>query len=115
MIRLTDEQWERIRDHFPEENISDGRPGRKPTPTRCVLEALWIVAGRQEKFHARQNPPFDQIVSGACRALSRLIVNLAQRLTCATRFRTSRGLMLGQLRLPAKSYCLRPWRERGLR
>ena len=25
MIRLTDEQWERIRDHFPEENIVDGR------------------------------------------------------------------------------------------
>jgi transposase len=43
MIRLTDEQWERIRDHFPEENIGDGRPGRKPTPTRCVLEAVpWI-------------------------------------------------------------------------
>ena len=35
---LTDDQWERIRDHFPEENIADGRPGRKPTPTRCVLE-----------------------------------------------------------------------------
>jgi two-component sensor histidine kinase len=32
MIRLTDEQWERIRDHFPEENIGGGRPGRKPTP-----------------------------------------------------------------------------------
>jgi transposase len=44
MIRLTDEQWERIRDHFPEESIADGRPGRKPTPTRCVLEAvLWIL------------------------------------------------------------------------
>src|SRR5258708_1600108 len=44
MIRLTDEQWKRIRDHFPEENIADGRPGRKPTPTRCVLEAvLWIL------------------------------------------------------------------------
>jgi transposase len=44
MIRLTDEQWERIRDHFPEENIADERPGRKPTPTRCVLEAvLWIL------------------------------------------------------------------------
>jgi len=44
MIRLTDEQWERIRDHFPEENIADGRPGRKPTPTRCVLEAiLWVL------------------------------------------------------------------------
>src|SRR5262245_9231831 len=44
MIRLTDEQWERMRDHFPEEHIADGRPGRKPTPTRCVLEAvLWIL------------------------------------------------------------------------
>src|SRR3989440_1002756 len=44
MIRLTDEQWEHIRDHFPEENIADGRPGRKPIPTRCVLEAvLWIL------------------------------------------------------------------------
>ena len=44
MIQLTDEQWERIRDHFPEEAIADGRPGRKPTPTRCVLEAvLWIL------------------------------------------------------------------------
>jgi hypothetical protein len=31
-------------DHFPEVNIADGRPGRKPTPTRCVLEAvLWIL------------------------------------------------------------------------
>jgi hypothetical protein len=44
MIRLTDEQWERIRDHFPEEKIADGRPARKPIPTRCVLEAvLWIL------------------------------------------------------------------------
>src|SRR5262245_37997649 len=44
MIRLTDEQWERMRDHFPEEHIADGRPGRKPTPTRRVLEAvLWIL------------------------------------------------------------------------
>ena len=30
-------------DHFPEQNIADGRAGRKPTPTRCVLEeVLWI-------------------------------------------------------------------------
>ena len=44
MIRLTDEQWERIRKHFPEEHIPDGRPGRKPIPTRQVLEAvLWIL------------------------------------------------------------------------
>ncbi len=44
MIRLTDENWERIRKHFPEENIPEGRPGRKPIPTRKVLEAvLWIL------------------------------------------------------------------------
>jgi transposase len=44
MIRLTDEQWERIGKHFPEEHIPDGRPGRKPIPTRRVLEAvLWIL------------------------------------------------------------------------
>src|SRR5438046_2325602 len=44
MIRLTDEQWERIREHFPEENVPDSRPGRKPIPTRRVLEAvLWIL------------------------------------------------------------------------
>jgi transposase len=44
MIRLMDEQWKRIRKHFPEEHIPDGRPGRKPIPTRHVLEAvLWIL------------------------------------------------------------------------
>src|SRR5262249_238574 len=44
MIRLTNEQWERIRNHFPEEHIADGRPGRKPIPTRRVFEAvLWIL------------------------------------------------------------------------
>jgi transposase len=30
--------------HFPEEHIPDDRPGRKPVPTRRVLEALlWIL------------------------------------------------------------------------
>src|SRR6201993_440430 len=44
MIRLTDSDWERIRHHFPEENISEGRPGRKPIPSRKILEAvLWIL------------------------------------------------------------------------
>jgi transposase len=38
------EQWNRIRNHFPEEHIPDGRPGRKPIPSRRVLEAaLWIL------------------------------------------------------------------------
>jgi len=44
MLRLTDEQWERIKHHFPEENLPAGRRGRKPIPARNVLEAvLWIL------------------------------------------------------------------------
>ncbi len=43
-ITLTDAQWERIRRHFPEENIPEGRAGRKPVPARRILEAvLWIL------------------------------------------------------------------------
>lgn len=43
-ITLTDTQWERIRPHFPGENIPEGRPGRKPVPTRGILEAVqWIL------------------------------------------------------------------------
>jgi transposase len=38
-ITLTDPQWEKIRGHFPEENVPDGRPGRKAIPTRRVLDA----------------------------------------------------------------------------
>ena len=44
MQRLSDEHWERIWEYFPEENIPDGRPGRKPVPARQVLDAvLWIL------------------------------------------------------------------------
>ena len=44
MLRLSDEHWDRIRDHFPEEHIPPGRPGRKPIATRNVIEAvLWIL------------------------------------------------------------------------
>jgi transposase len=44
MLSLTDEQWARIRDHFPEEHIPEDRPGRKPVAPRHVLEAvLWIL------------------------------------------------------------------------
>ncbi|CAI4030662.1 transposase [Nitrospira tepida] len=44
MLRLSDDQWERIRSHFPEEHLPEGRRGRKPIPTRAVLEVvLWIL------------------------------------------------------------------------
>ena len=44
MLRISDEQWELIRKHFPEEHYPNDRPGRKPIPARKVLEAvLWIL------------------------------------------------------------------------
>ncbi|GMW08128.1 MAG: DDE transposase [Nevskiales bacterium] len=44
MLRITDEQWELIRKHFPEEHYPDDRPGGKPIAARKVLEAvLWIL------------------------------------------------------------------------
>jgi hypothetical protein len=47
MIRLNDEQWERIRKHFPEEHIADDRPGRKPVPHPCAScgDLLACIAG----------------------------------------------------------------------
>ena len=44
MLRLTDEQWELLRNHFPEEPIPDDRPGRKPIPAQKPLGAvLWVL------------------------------------------------------------------------
>src|SRR5215472_13543693 len=44
MIRLTNEQWERIRNHFPEEHIPDGRPGRnRSRPDVFSKAVLWIL------------------------------------------------------------------------
>lgn len=44
MLKLSDDQWIMIREHFPEENIPPDRAGRKPISTRRVLEAvLWIL------------------------------------------------------------------------
>ena len=45
LLKLTDEQWARIRDHFPEDSIPPSRPGRRPVPVREVLNAaLWAMA-----------------------------------------------------------------------
>jgi transposase len=44
MPRLSDAHWKRIREHVPEENVPDDRPGRKPVPAREVLDAvLWTL------------------------------------------------------------------------
>ena len=65
MLRLSDEHWPRIREHFPEEHITEGRPGRKPIPAREVLEAaLW-------RKLPRQGDSFKEELSAVCRALNR--------------------------------------------
>src|SRR5262249_20171120 len=51
MIRLTNGQWERIRNHFPEEHMPDGRPGRKPIPTRRVFEAVLGILNTGAQWH----------------------------------------------------------------
>jgi transposase len=72
MIRLTDEQWERIRKHFPEELIPDGRPGRKSIPTRHVLEAvLWILNTGAQWHMVPQSYPNYKTVH---RRLSKLVL-----------------------------------------
>lgn len=44
MIKLSNEHWERIRDHFPEEHLDASRPGPKPIASRKILEAvLWVL------------------------------------------------------------------------
>ena len=87
MIRLTDEQWERIRSHFPEEHIADGRPGRKPIPTRRVLEAvLWLLnTGAQWHMLPQSYPNYKTVhrrFQAWCRdeILRRLLTDVANEL-----------------------------------
>jgi transposase len=63
MSRLTDMHWEKIREHFPEESIPDGRPGRKPVPARDVLDAvLWILnTGAQWHMLAQCYPNYKTV------------------------------------------------------
>jgi transposase len=62
-VTLTEAQWERIRTHVPEEHLPDGRPGRKPVPTRHVLEAvLWIPnTGAQWRRLPRCHPNYKTV------------------------------------------------------
>ena len=87
MIRLTDEQWERIRDHFPEEHIADGRPGRKPIASRRVFEAvLWILnTGAQWHMLPQSYPNYKTVhrrFQAWCRdeTLRRILTDVANEL-----------------------------------
>ena len=65
-VRLSDEQWERIRHHFPEESRPKerrGRRGRPPAPVRRVFEAvLWILhTGAQWSFLPQCYPNYKTV------------------------------------------------------
>ncbi|MGO9632426.1 MAG: transposase [Steroidobacteraceae bacterium] len=41
---MSDQQWERIQEHFADQNLPNDRPGRKPIALLRMLEgALWIL------------------------------------------------------------------------
>jgi transposase len=63
VIRVTDEQWNLIREHFPEESIPEDRPGRKPVPARKVLDAvLWILnTGAQWHMLSQSYPNYKTV------------------------------------------------------
>ena len=87
MVKLTDEQWERIRGHFPEERPAPGKRGRKSVPTRSVLEAvLWILnTGAQWRMLPQSYPNYKTVhrrFQTWCRqdVLRRILVDLANTL-----------------------------------
>ena len=83
-------------DHFPEEKIVDGRPGRKPIPTRCVLEAvLWILnTGAQWHMLPQSYPNYKTVhrrFQTWCRdeVLRRVLTDVANELRAAIRWMRS--------------------------
>ena len=57
MVKLTDEQWERIREHFPEERRVPGRAGRDPSEPEQVKAAVsnykgYVVPGWDVANHS---------------------------------------------------------------
>jgi len=63
MVKISDEYWERIKQHFPEEDIPEGRAGRKPVPARKILDAvLWILkTGAQWSMFPQSYPNYKTV------------------------------------------------------
>lgn len=51
MIGVGDEQWSRIREHFPEQSIAEDRPGSRAVAARKVLDAVLTVLNTGVQRH----------------------------------------------------------------
>ena len=87
MKMLSDEQWEKVRRHFPEEHRRRDTPGRKPVAARDILEAvLWILTtGAQWKMLPQSYPNYKTVhrrFQTWCRqdVLRKILVKLANEL-----------------------------------
>lgn len=93
VITLTDAQGERIRHHFPEEYLPEGRPGRKPVPTRRVLEAvLWMLNTGAQWHLLPQCSPNDKTVQRRFQRWCEQEVRRALRCALANELREQGGL-----------------------
>jgi hypothetical protein len=67
--------WSGAKTGLPEKRFREIGQDKKVVRLIDLRQPKPSMAGRQEQVHARQNnPPVDQIISAACRALSLLIV-----------------------------------------
>jgi transposase len=51
MQRISDAQWERIRDYLPKENIPERRRGSKPVPARQRRDAVLRILSSGTRRH----------------------------------------------------------------
>jgi transposase len=62
-MQLTDSQWDKVKDSFPEEHPPAGKPGPKPIPARRILEGvMWILnTGAQWEMLPQRYPNYKTV------------------------------------------------------
>ena len=50
-MQVTDQQWDKIREYFPEEQEEESKVGRKPISSRRILEAILWILNTGEQWH----------------------------------------------------------------
>ena len=120
LLKLTDEQWSRIRGHFPEESLPTKRRGRPPVPAREVLNAaLWILTTGAQWHMLPQGCPNHKTVHRRfqqwCRSevLRDVLTDLANELRGAGRIDEREGFIDGMFVLAKGGGEEVGWGKRG--